>query len=143
MVTSHFLERGVNTGRIQGTEGSLEKRGVCGQARERQRKHLSCTCLAAPVQAPRDTQHRFNSSRHHMDWLLITEPGHQNRRGCGHEATRTGWKEAMAQVGRSPLKVTRRDRSTPRGHRGQAPPHLRWHGTVPWSWEDKVEGRVW
>lgn len=26
MVSSH-LERGVNTGRIQGTEGSLEKRG--------------------------------------------------------------------------------------------------------------------
>lgn len=60
MVTSH-LERGVNTGRIQGTEGSLEKRGWGGQARERQRKHLSCTCSVPQCRPSGDTQHCFNS----------------------------------------------------------------------------------
>ena len=54
MVTSH-LERGVNTGRIQGTEGSLEKRGGGGQARERQRQYLSCTC-SVPQCSPQDTR---------------------------------------------------------------------------------------
>ena len=52
-------------------------------------------------------------------------------------------KKSHGTVGRSPLKMAQRGQvSPPVTQRTGTPPTQGGTGAVPWSWEDKVEGRV-
>ena len=128
MVTSH-LEKGVNTGRIQGTERSLEKSGWGGQARERQRQHLSCTSSVPQCRPSGHTRHCFNSPDTTWTGFWSLNQVTKTRRGCGHEATRTGWKEEPWHSGQvTPQDGTEGTGQSPGDTENRYPPHPRWHG---------------